>query len=132
MTNNINVKLDTSVTPNALDVQDHGHIHVDKHSKAQTITWNLTGQLNQGAFVPMTDSPPGFQWIGTAPPAGIFGTPTIGSNGNSLSITDNHGGSGTDGKWTYQLRVDYQGTIYETIATVPGQDTIKDPVIINR
>lgn len=132
MTNNINVSLDTSVIPNALDVHDHGHIHIDKHSFAQTITWNLTGKLNQGAFVPMGNSPPGFQWIEPAPPAGIFGTPTIGSNGNSLSITDSHCSAESDGQWTYQLRVAYDGSVYETTATINGKDTIKDPVIINR
>lgn len=132
MSNNINVSLDTSVTPNALDVHDHGHIRVRKQPGAQTITWNLTGQIAQGCFVPMTDEPPGFQWIPQVPPAGIFGVPTIGQSGNSLSITDTHADDETNGVWVYQLRVKYQGTVYATTATIDVKATMKDPIIINR
>lgn len=132
MTNNVNVTLDTSVTPHVLKVHDHGHIKVGKKSTPQTISWNLTGDIASGAFVSMSADPPGFQWVGEAPPAGIFGTPDIGSNGNSLSVSDTHVDATSDGTWTYQLRVLYDGTTYATTATTNPGTTINNPIIINR
>lgn len=132
MANNINVTLDTSNGINRLSVTDNGgQNQVSQSPNPTTISWNLTGPLTQGDFVPMTDSSPGFEWVGTAPPAGLFGTPTIGSNGNSLSITDNHIDSTSNGQWIYMLRVNYNGSVVSTQATLPG-GTINNPVIINR
>lgn len=132
MTNNVNVTLDTSVTPHVLKVHDHGHIKVGKKSTAQTISWNLTGNLAQGQFVPTDASEPGFEWISDPPPtAGIFDTPTVGSNGNSLSICDSHADRTTDGRWIYRLRVSIDGTVYSTIADAGITSTSKNPIIIN-
>lgn len=132
MSNNVNVSLDTSVTPNALNVHDHGNIRIGKKSTAQTITWNLTGVLAQGEFVPMTDPEPGFEWVSDPPPTnGIFGNPAPGANGNSISISDTHADGSSDGTWIYRLRVIYDGTIYSTQASIGPGSTIKDPVIVN-
>lgn len=131
MTNNVNVSLDTSVTPHALKVHDHGHIKVGKKPTAQTITWNLTGNLAQGNFVSMSAPDPGFEWIDPPPAAGIFGTPTIGSNGNSLSISDSHVDRTTDGRWIYRLRVFLDGSVYSTIVDPGITSTSKNPIIIN-
>ena len=132
MSNNVNVSLDTTVDPPALKVHDHGHIKVAKKSTPQTISWNLTGTIAAGSFVAMDADPPGFRWVGDAPAAGIFGTPTVGSNGNSLSVTDTHRDAGSDGTWTYQLHVLYDGKTYSTTATTDPGTTINNPVIINR
>jgi hypothetical protein len=67
----------------------------------------------------------------TAQAGGLFGTPTIGANGNSLSITDNH----VDRQ--QQRRVDLHVARSTTTATwcrrsdlPPG--TVDNPVIINK
>jgi hypothetical protein len=128
--NNINV----SLVNGQLDVEDHGGISVNANADATNITWHLTGVLTQGNFQPVTPpgvANPGFSWK-QAPPSGYFGDPSIGNNGNSLSITDNHLGSGTDGQWTYNLRVLYQGTIYCTESSAGIGATLHDPIIINR
>ena len=74
MTNNINVTLETSVTPHELKVHDHGHVRIDKKPGAQLISWNLTGNLAQGSFLPICGNSPGFEWVSDPPPpGGIFG-----------------------------------------------------------
>ena len=131
MTNNINVSLDTSTGVNLLDVVDNGgQNQVSQSPNATTISWNLTGVLTQGNFVPMTAAEPGFEWIGS-PPDGLFGTPEISANGNSLSITDNHVDATTNGEWIYMLRVDYDGSVVSTTASLP-RGTTTNPAIINR
>ena len=133
MTNNINVTLDTSVTPNVLNVHDHGRIHVDKKPGAQTISWNLTGNLARGEFVAMSASEPGFEWVSNPPPADdIFGTPQVCSNGNSLQLVDNHATADSDGTWIYRLRVSLGDTVYQTTAGTGITTTSHNPVIINR
>ncbi len=133
MANNINVTLDTSVTPNVLKVHDHGHIHIDKKPGAQTISWNLTGNLAGGEFVPMDAAEPGFAWVSDPPPcADIFGEPQVGANGNSLDIVDNHVNDDSDGTWIYRLRVSLGGTVYQTTAGTGITTTSHNPVIINR
>ena len=132
-TNTINVEL-TSSTPQNLDVKDHGGKNqVSAASQATTITWNLTGNLAQGSFVPMNDPSGdyGFEWI-TQPAPAWAGTPTIGAGGNSLSVVDNHLDSTTDGEATYMLRASLDGTVYSTTATLSPTGTVNDPVIINR
>jgi hypothetical protein len=132
VTNNINVSLDNSNGVNKLDVVDNGgQNEVSQNPTATTISWNLTGVLTQGSFVAMDATPPGFEWVGTSPPAGLFGEPQVEANGNSLSITDNHVDSTTDGQWIYQLRVNYGGSVISTIASTPG-GTVTNPVIINK
>jgi hypothetical protein len=130
MANNINVSLDTSVTPYRLSVTDNGgQNQVGQSPNPQTITWNLTGVLTQGNFVSMSATEPGFEWK-QAPPAGVFGNAVVGSNGNSMSITDTHPNSQSNGQWIYMLRVSYNGTVYSTIADLlTGTST--NPIIIN-
>lgn len=134
MANNINVTLDTTVTPNLLHVADHGgQNHVDQSPNPQTISWNLTGNMARGAFDPITSDPAtsGFSWI-SAPPAGVFGIPVVTSNGNGLSITDTHSSAATSGTWTYQLRASLAGQCYTTYGAVNASGSLHDPVIINR
>lgn len=132
MANNMNVTLKTDVTPNVLDIDDKdGKNKVDKNPNPQTISWNLTGNLAQGEFVPMSEAEPGFEWV-QQPPTGVFGTPQIGSSGNSLNLTDNHPTADSDGSWTYQLRVSLDGTVYETTSSAGIKGTVNNPIIINR
>lgn len=132
MSNILNVTLDTSVTPNRLSVDDKsGQNQVSQSPNAQTITWQLTGNLTQGDFVPMTDSNPGFSWFGTTPSAQTFGTPTIGANGNSLSISVTHPDANSNGSWIYVLRVSLNNVVYTTTASLPS-GTTNNPTIINK
>lgn len=132
MTNNINVILDTSVTPHVLKVKDHGSIRIGKHTRPQTISWNLSGNLAQGQFVPMDAAEPGFEWESDPPPAaGIFGTPQVGANGNSLDLVDNHSSSASDGTWIYRLRVSLGDVVYSTTASTGPSNISNNPIIIN-
>jgi hypothetical protein len=132
MTNNINVSLDNSNGINKLDVVDNGgQNQVSQSASPTTISWNLTGALAQGSFVAMDAALPGFSWIGVEPPDGLFGTPQVQANGNSLSITDNHVDSSSNGQWIYMLRVNYGGSVISTTASMPG-GTVTNPVIINK
>ena len=133
MANVINVSLDTSSTPFRLSVADHGgENQVGTGNGAQTITWHLTGQLSAGNFVPIDAAQPGFSWVQPCPPPGVFGTPSIGNNGNSLSITDTHVDSSTRGSWVYMLRVSYNNTVYSTTASTGLAATVNNPIIINK
>ena len=132
MANNINVSLDDGSGSNRLNVDDNGgQNQVSQSPNPSTISWNLTGKLAQGNFVPMSSSPPGFQWVPPGPPPGLFGPPTIGANGNSLSITDNHLDATTNGQWIYMLRVDYDGNVVSTTASAGVGGTTNNPIIIN-
>jgi hypothetical protein len=132
VTNNINVSLDSSNGVNRLSVTDNGgQNQVGTSPNPTTISWNLTGQLTQGSFVAMDAALPGFQWV-QPPPANLFGTPTISANGNSLSITDNHVDSSSNGQWIYMLRVNYNGAVISTQATVGVGGTVNNPLIINK
>ena len=54
MANNINVSLDTASGVNRLSVTDNGgQNQVGQSTNPTTISWNLTGVLTQGDFVPM-------------------------------------------------------------------------------
>ena len=138
MPNNLNVTLDKTTTPWTVDVSQQGNAnHVDRNPNAQTVTWQLTGNAASGFFVPMDDPSlnPGFSWV-SEPPAGIFGTPTISSNGNQLTITDlNSGtlgnGTSTVGTWTYMLRVNVGGTVYKSLA-ISIRATNTNPTIVNK
>lgn len=132
MTNNLNVTLDTSVTPNVLKIDDHGGTHVNQSPNPQTISWNLTGNLAQGQFVSICGNSPGFEWVSDPPPGtDIFGEPDIGANGNSLSIIDTHATSGSNGTWIYRLRVLLNGTVYQTTSSAGVTSTSNNPIIIN-
>jgi hypothetical protein len=129
--NNLNVTLDTSKTPWAVDVDQHGKGNeVSQGPNAQTITWQLTGNAASGGFVALNDPNPGFEWI-TAPPAGIFSAPSRSPNGNQLTISDTNTGTGTTGSWTYRLRVNVGGTVYSSNA-LSLTATTTSPVIINK
>ncbi|HTL15273.1 MAG TPA: hypothetical protein VL251_09295 [Thermomonas sp.] len=135
MTKTLHVSLDTSVSPPALRIEQHGLVHVDKEHASQAIAWQLTGALAEGRF-----ASPGFRWR-VAPPAGIFGAPTPAGNGKSLSIDDDHPDAASDGEWPYELRVDYQGVTYTCPSDGSAPDAgarvqaaatlVRDPIIIN-
>jgi len=136
MSNNINVKLKDVDGISVVDIDDNGGGNnegnkVGQSAAAQTISWNLTGNLAQADFQAMTDSPPGFKWI-TTPPAGIFSEPQITNNGRQLEIDDTNCSAATSGSWIYQIAINLNGTIYVSQASTLPQGSIKDPVIINR
>lgn len=132
MTNNINVTLDTSVTPNVLNIDDNGGAKITKNPNPQTISWNLTGNLAQAEFVSLCGNSPGFEWVSNPPPGtGIFGQPEISSNGNSLNLIDNHPDNNSNGTWTYRLRVLLGGTVYQSTAGIGITSTSNNPIIIN-
>ena len=131
MPNNLNVTLDQSKTPWAVDVDQHGKDNeVSQGPNAQTITWQLTGNAASGSFVPLTSTPPGFEWI-NAPPAGVFSSPSLSNNGNQLTITDTNNSASTAGSWTYMLHVNVGGTVYST-KTLSLAATTTNPIIINK
>lgn len=127
MANNINVTLNTNV----LNIDDNGGTHVSKNPNPQTISWNLIGNLAQGEFVSMSAAEPGFEWVPPLPPAGIFGTPQRGANGNSLDLVDNHSNDDSDGSWIYRLRASLNGCVYTTTASTGITSTSNNPIIIN-
>jgi hypothetical protein len=131
MPNNLNVTLDTNTNPPAVDVDQHGKGNeVSQSPNAQTIVWQLTGNAASGSFVALDDPNPGFQWI-SAPPAGVFSSPSRSPNGNQLTITDTNNSANTAGSWTYVLRVNVGGTVYST-KTISLKATTTNPVIINK
>ena len=157
-TNNLSVTLNNNYVPPRLDVHDHGGGNQVPHNPLPTtITWQLINNLTQGHFLPVDDpsQEPGFSWVDPVPPPGLFGPPTIGANGNSLSIIDNHLNDDTNGSWVYMLRVRLGKTVYTTTATIGttttttttttatgtttatttatvSARTVNNPVIINR
>lgn len=138
MTNQLNVTLDTSVSPNVLVVDDNGGGNaVNPSPNPQTITWQLTGNLAQADFVAMADPAPGFEWI-DQPPAGVFDAPSISANGRKLNIVDRNTSPATTGTWAYRLRASLEGTVYTTAASAAtatstlSKMATTDPTIINR
>lgn len=127
-TNNLNVTLDTSHVPNMLNVEDSGgQNRVAANAQPTTITWHLTGVLAGGYFDP-NDA---FVWALNAPLNGRFGPPTVGANGNTLSIIDYHNDSTTNGTYTYWLCVHYNNTTYQTGLLNSPTATTTNPQIIN-
>ncbi|MHB1617602.1 MAG: hypothetical protein ACYCOY_07980 [Metallibacterium sp.] len=132
MPNNLHVSLDKSTTPWSLDVDQQGNAnHVSRSPSTQTVTWQLIGNAASGSFVALSDPNPGFAWVGTAPAAGIFGTPTPSANGNQMTISDLNNSASTAGTWTYLLRATIGGTVYSTIAASLGATTT-NPTIKNK
>jgi len=117
MPNNLHVTLDKSTSPWRLDIdQNNGANQVDRSPLAQTITWQLTGNAASGSF----DS---LNWV-EQPGAGIFGPPTLGANGNQITMSDLNNDPATAGTWTYQLSATIDGTTYESdVASVTGTTT---------
>jgi hypothetical protein len=131
MPNNLSVTLGQSKTPWSVDVDQHGNDNeVSQGANAQAITWQLNGNAASGSFVSLADPAPGFAWI-SAPPAGVFSSPSLSNNGNKLTITDTNNNANTAGSWTYMLRVNVGGTIYSTkTLSVAATDT--NPWIRNK
>jgi hypothetical protein len=120
MPNNLHVTLDKTTTPWSLDVDQQGNAnHVNRSASTQTITWQLTGNAASGSFVSLGNPNPGFAWLGTAPPAGIFGNPVPSANGNQMTISDLNNSASTAGSWPYILRATIGGTVYSTISASP-------------
>ncbi len=132
MPNNLQVTLDKSTTPWCVDIDQSGNAnHVNQSPNVQTITWQLTGNAASGSFVALTDPDPGFAWAGTAPPSGVFGSPTLSANGNQLTISDLNNNSGTAGSWSYILRVSVDGVVYQSKTTSLAATT-SNPTIVNK
>ena len=128
----LNVTLNTTKTPPALDVDQSGNGNqIPQNPSTQTIAWRLTGNAATGSFHAQGGTQPGFAWIGKAPANGIFGPPTPSNNGNQLSITDLNNGPGSVGAFTYQLWATINGTAYSTIASLLT-GTATNPAIINK
>lgn len=118
MANDLSVTLDKSTTPWRLDIdQKNNANHVSRSSSAQTITWQLTGNAAAGSFNAQTDSPPGFAWVGTPPPDGIFGPPVLQANGNQLTMSDLNSSASTAGEWVYQLSATIGDQVYQSGVT---------------
>jgi hypothetical protein len=131
MPNNLNVTLNQSKTPWTVDVDQKGNDNeVSQGPNAQTITWQLTGNAASGSFVSLSDPNPGFAWI-SAPPPGVFSSPSLSANGNQLTITDTNNSANTAGTWTYVLRVNVNGTVYST-QTLSIEATDTNPWIKNK
>ncbi|HXS72613.1 MAG TPA: hypothetical protein VN725_01110 [Rhodanobacteraceae bacterium] len=128
------ITLTSSVTlsgSSGLDVHDHGApIPVPAETDATNLIWELTGTAAQGSFNAMNATNPGFAWVDT-PPSGIFGTPTLGANGNQITITDNHINSNSGGSWRYKLCATVNGQPYSTTASVSPRGTTDNPTIKN-
>ncbi|MEO7148520.1 MAG: hypothetical protein ABIY40_01055 [Rhodanobacteraceae bacterium] len=133
MPNTLYVTLDQTTTPWSVDVNQSNNANdVAQNALAQTITWQLSGNAAAGTFNSLTDPHnPGFAWTGTAPRAGIFHTPALNANGNTLTISDLNNSSSTTGSWNYKMCINVGGTLYTTITTgIRGTNT--NPSIKNR
>jgi len=118
MPNNLDVTLDNNTSPPGLDIdQKNNANHVSRSPSAQTITWQLIGNAASGSFNTQTDQKPGFAWVGTPPPAGIFGDPVRSQNGNEITMSDLNNSASTSGQWIYQLSATIGGQVYQSGAT---------------
>ncbi|MCK9366284.1 MAG: hypothetical protein M0P72_03925 [Metallibacterium scheffleri] len=132
MPNNLHVTLDKSTTPWCVDIDQSGNAnHVSQSPDVQTITWQLTGNAASGSFVALTDPDPGFAWVGTAPPSGVFSNLTLSANGNQLTISDLNNSTSTQGTWTYILRINVDGVVYQS-KTTSLTATTTNPMIKNQ
>lgn len=133
MSNTLYVTLDQTTNPWSVDVNQSNNANdVAQNALAQTITWQLNGNAAAGTFNSLTDPHnPGFAWAGTAPRAGIFHTPALNANGNTLTISDLNNSSSTTGTWTYKLSINVGGNLYDTITTsITAKNT--NPTVINK
>ena len=120
MPNTLYVNLDTTTTPWSVNVDDGNNAnHVAQGSAEQVITWQLNGNAANGTFMPLTDpTHPGFSWVGTQPPAGVFSKAAV--NGNTFTLHDLNNNANAAGTWTYRLCINVGGTVYTTINTSPA------------
>ena len=122
MSNNLHVTLDTHMDPPRLDIDQNGGANQVAHGpSAQTITWELTGNAAAGSFDSQDDSAPGFAWVDSPPPTGIFGDPVLSQNGNQITMSDLNNSSRTVGEWTYQLSATIGGVVYQSDAISDGE-----------
>ncbi len=131
MPNLLKVTLDNSTSPPSLDIDQKDNAnHVSRGPNAQTITWQLSGNAASGSVYAQDAAEPGFAWVDPAPPAGIFGSPTLSSNGNEITMSDLNNSASTTGTWIYQLSATIGGTVYQSKKTsITGQTT--NPTIKN-
>ena len=131
MPNLLKVTLDNSTSPPSLDIDQKDNAnHVSRGPNAQTITWQLNGNAASGSFNAQNAAKPGFAWVDPAPPAGIFGSPTLSSNGNEITMSDLNNSASTAGDWVYQLSATIGGVIYQSNKTSLTQ-TNTNPSIKN-
>ncbi|MDW2982190.1 hypothetical protein [Rhodanobacter sp. KK11] len=118
MPNLLKVTLDNSTSPPSLDIDQKDNAnHVSRGPNAQTITWQLNGNAASGSFNAQNAAKPGFAWVDPAPPAGIFGSPTLSSNGNEITMSDLNNSASTAGDWVYQLSATIGGVVYQSNKT---------------
>lgn len=118
MPNLLKVALDNSTSPPSLDIDQKDNAnHVSRGPNAQTITWQLNGNAASGSFNAQSDPEPGFAWVGTPPPDGIFGPPLLQANGNQLTMSDLNNSASTTGEWIYQLSATIGGVVYQSNKT---------------
>ena len=118
MPNLLKVALDNSTSPPSLDIDQKDNAnHVSRGPNAQTITWQLNGNAASGSFNAQNAAKPGFAWVEPAPPAGIFGSPTLSSNGNEITMSDLNNSASTAGDWVYQLSATIGGVVYQSNKT---------------
>lgn len=118
MPNLLKVALDNSTSPPSLDIDQKDNAnHVSRGPNAQTITWQLNGNAAAGSFNAQNAAKPGFAWVDPAPPAGIFGSPTLSSNGNEITMSDLNNSASTAGDWVYQLSATIGGVVYQSNKT---------------
>jgi len=118
MPNLLKVALDNSTSPPSLDIDQKDNAnHVSRGPNAQTITWQLNGNAASGSFNAQNAAKPGFAWVDPAPPAGIFGSPTLSSNGNEITMSDLNNSASTAGDWVYQLSATIGGVVYQSNKT---------------
>ena len=128
----LNVTLDQTTNPWSLSVSEANNVNeIPRSSVAQTITWQLSGNAASGTFNAANNPDgPGFAWIGTQPPRGVFINPQL--QGSQFSLSDLNNSSATAGTWTYQLCATIGGTTYKTIASPGISGTNTNPKIKNK
>ena len=107
--------------PGTLEINNHD---VFQNSLKQVITWKLAKRLETGDFI-------SFEWVDATASTGTFDAPEISPDGNSLTIGDHNGPSGTKGNLAYIIKIELDGVTY-TSRSNAMEGVVKDPVIINR
>jgi hypothetical protein len=126
MANPLKVTLDKTTTPWRVDIdENNGANHFPQSANPQTISWQLTGNAATGTFVDFHFLP-----NQTPDPGSIFGPPNYGANNKSLSVTDNHTSSSSNGTWIYYLEINVDGNPYSTTSSTP-MAVINNPTIKN-
>jgi len=110
--NDLKVTLDKNTTPWLVDIDQKNNANqVARSAQSQTITWQLNGNAASGKIVSL-------DWVNqapiTPPPAGIFGSPQISQNGNTMTMTDLNNSAATTGDWIYILKIEVDGQIYQS------------------